>query len=132
MVELENQHFATPTVITGFKRGSSVHATTMGWKGFRNKIFAQITNYSGEKLSLQWRDLDDQIKQTHVMFLQMEGKHIVAPMQYSYQEKSTLIPIIKKQSNNPERGSFYKITSLHASKNISVTKDKKGRKFSSS
>lgn len=46
--------------------------------------------------------------------------------------KSTLITIIKKQPNNPECGSFYKVTSLDASKNINVTKDKKGREFSSS
>lgn len=46
--------------------------------------------------------------------------------------KSTLIPIIKKQPSNPECGSFYKVTSSDASKNINVTKDKKGREFSSS
>lgn len=43
--------------------------------------------------------------------------------------KSTLIPITKKQSNNPERGSFYKITTLDASKHINVTKDKEGEHF---
>ena len=63
------------------------------------------------------------------MFRQMEGKHTAAAMQYSYQVKSTLIPITKKQSNNSEHGSFYKIISLDASKNINVTNDKKVEHF---
>lgn len=43
--------------------------------------------------------------------------------------KSILIPITKKQSNNPECGSFYKITTLDASKHINVTKDKEREHF---